>query len=516
MNISLANLIKQYYRDNKLQVLSDIDDTDSINNGIPLKHVNNMPHEHIITVFRNAVLNQSTSVSPFICNEINTGDLKYDNIVKATNKTQLLQLLYTGIILLGHQGNFNWIDTSSITDMEGLFEDSIFNGGVSRWDVSNVENMNKMFHNAYLFNQNISNWDVSNVRTANYMFCNAKTFNQNISNWNVFNMQSMQGMFNGAISFNQDISTWCIQSHCDCEHIIDNTMLTYDKQPVKIFESAVKLLADLADDNLDQLDTIQTKNVNNKIDGYAQSIKSQLINAIRTGKISESLKEIINNPINFHTYKGIIKVNDTKHLKELINVGRKLFGNDGNFNWIDTSEITNMTKLFYQQYSEFNGHIELWDVSNVTNMSGMFSYAKQFNQPIGDWDVSNVTNMLEMFYCAEEFNQPIGGWDVSNVTNMDGMFAYAYEFNQPIGDWNVSAVTTMEHMFYDACNFNQPIGNWDVSNVTSMYNMFQNARMFNQDISWWNVKNVKYTGFTIFLNCPIKREYRPKFIEYLN
>jgi hypothetical protein len=111
-----------------------------------------MSNDHIITVFKRAVLNQSTSVSDFICHEINTNALKYDNIVKATNKTHLLQLLYIGIILLGHQGNFNWIDTSSITDMEGLFEDSTFNGDISRWDVSNVENMNKMFHNAYLFN----------------------------------------------------------------------------------------------------------------------------------------------------------------------------------------------------------------------------------------------------------------------------------------------------------------------------------------------------------------------------
>jgi hypothetical protein len=27
----------------------------------------------------------------------------------------------------------------------------------------------------------------------------------------------------------------------------------------------------------------------------------------------------------------------------------------------------------------FNGHIELWDVSNVTNMHGMFYNAKKFN-----------------------------------------------------------------------------------------------------------------------------------------
>jgi hypothetical protein len=37
-----------------------------------------------------------------------------------------------------------------------------------------------------------------------------------------------------------------------------------------------------------------------------------------------------------------------------------------------------MSNLFYKN-REFNGHIELWDVSNVTDMSHMFYYAHNFN-----------------------------------------------------------------------------------------------------------------------------------------
>ncbi len=47
--------------------------------------------------------------------------------------------------------------------------------------------------------------------------------------------------------------------------------------------------------------------------------------------------------------------------------------------------------------ASFNGDISDWDVSDVTDMSGMFSDADSFNGDISDWDVSNVTDMSHMF-----------------------------------------------------------------------------------------------------------------------
>ena len=81
-------------------------------------------------------------------------------------------------------------------------------------------------------------------------------------------------------------------------------------------------------------------------------------------------------------------------LKELVDKLIKERGNDANLNDIDTSKITNMSKLFY--VSSFNGDISNWDVSNVENMDFMFNYSK-FNGDISKWDVSNVKDMEEMF-----------------------------------------------------------------------------------------------------------------------
>ena len=143
-----------------------------------------------------------------------------------------------------------------------------------------------------------------------------------------------------------------------------------------------------------------------------------------------------------------------------------------------------MSYLIYQQY--FVGY------DNTGSSSEWLAWRDKrnnFNADISGWDVSNVTNMTHMFsmdlaWAGNEaagagvqsiFNQDISGWDVSNVTVMQGMFDNAQTFNQPIGGWDVSNVTNMNLMFYRADGFNQDLSGWDVSNGPSMSFMFLRA-----------------------------------------
>ena len=68
--------------------------------------------------------------------------------------------------------------------------------------------------------------------------------------------------------------------------------------------------------------------------------------------------------------KPIYKIPDKRTLKVLIRSCMEMYGNDCCLNWIDVSEITDMSDMF--AYSKFNVDISGWDVSSVTNMSGMF------------------------------------------------------------------------------------------------------------------------------------------------
>ena len=199
---------------------------------------------------------------------------------------------------------------------------------------------------------------------------------------------------------------------------------------------------------------------------------------------------------------------------------RAMVENEQDVTRVVTTKVTDMSGLLYINFntdSPFNQTIGSWDVSNVTDMSGMFSGASSFNQEIVNWDVSNVTDMVGMFDEASSFNQVIGNWDVSNVTNMEFMFYEADSFNRPIGNWDVSSVTSMEEMFSRNTNntaaFNQPLDDWDVSNVTDMRWMFYRAADYNQDLSSWSVNGVNFcanfsegaTSWTLpqpnFTNC---------------
>ena len=148
---------------------------------------------------------------------------------------------------------------------------------------------------------------------------------------------------------------------------------------------------------------------------------------------------------------------------------------------IVTSFLSNMSINHWGYYDtpggitnnpNFNKNIDSWDVSNVTNMDGMFYGAASFNQDISNWDVSNVIGMRDMFDGASSFNQDISNWDVSNVTDMTSMFDSATSFNQDISSWDVKKVRKMTSMFYGAASFNQDISNWNIEIDSVWYGNF--------------------------------------------
>ena len=122
-------------------------------------------------------------INKYICDHFENGkfsiverlhinkDIKNYNYHPKTNG-ELIKIVDQLIKERGNDANLNDIDTSEITDMDGIFEGSNFNGDISNWDVSNVKYMKNMFSHSSFTGENgdISNWDVSNVINMDGIF----------------------------------------------------------------------------------------------------------------------------------------------------------------------------------------------------------------------------------------------------------------------------------------------------------------------------------------------------------
>ena len=153
--------------------------------------------------------------------------------VQPKTKEQLKQLI--NYAFKHKQYDLNFIDTSKITDMSGLFTCIAHDFDVSGWDVSNAKSIGYIFYKCKNFkgkgienwnvskvidmscaftgcknfNRDLSNWDVSNVTDMIYMFAECEKFEgKGLENWNISNVIKTSNMFHGCHNFNCDLSNW--------------------------------------------------------------------------------------------------------------------------------------------------------------------------------------------------------------------------------------------------------------------------------------------------------------------
>ncbi len=419
-------------------------------------------------------------------------------------------------------------DLSNVTDMSSMFTyASVFDQDIGNWNVSNVTNMSFMFFGASVFNQNIGSWNVGNVTNMSYMFLNTAAFNQNLGGWNVSNVTNMAGMFFNASAFNQDLSNWDVANVTNMSLMFEGIALSTSNYDALL----------IAWNNLTLQNSVIFSGGNSKYcigqaarenmittygwtitDGGPECATDYFITTWKTDNFGTSNATSITIPTIGGGYNydvswnndGIWETGITDNIThDYGTMGtytvairgdfpRIHFNNSGDSQKIisidqwGTNAWSSMEKAFYGCSNLEGNATDTPDLSNVTDMSSMFTYASVFDQDIGNWNVSNVTNMSFMFFGASVFNQNIGSWNVGNVTNMSYMFLNTAAFNQNLGGWNVSNVTNMAGMFFNASAFNQDLSNWDVANVTNMSLMFEGIALSTSNydallIAWNNL-----------------------------
>ncbi len=147
---------------------------------------------------------------------------------------------------------------------------------------------------------------------------------------------------------------------------------------------------------------------------------------------------------------------------------------------LNTSNVTNMNRVFESCYTLKKLDLSGWDTSLVKYTDFMFSGCSSLEElNLANWKTSNISNMYKMFQnCTSLKKLNLSGWNTGSVTNMSCLFYNCYalkEINWP--NWDTSSVTSMSYLFYNCYALKElDLSNWDTSSVTSATSMFYGMR----------------------------------------
>ena len=165
----------------------------------------------------------------------------------------------------------------------------------------------------------------------------------------------------------------------------------------------------------------------------------------------------------------------------------------------DTSKVTNMRRMFDCCYSLENLNISGFETSKVTDMSSMFYNCMSLrNIDLNELDTSKVTDMSYMFGSSDDYggildNFDFSNFDTSSVINMKGMFAGANTTTNELdlSSFDTHNVTDMSYMFNGCVLKGLDLSNWDTSSVTDLSCMFYYCRVDNHlDLSSFDTSSV--------------------------
>lgn len=377
--------------------------------------------------------------------------------------------------------NLTILDTSLTKNMSYMFSDLVMlkSLDVSRFDTSNVVNMESMF-NCTGFNSDLieiiglENFDTSNVTNMSLMFAGFAYASKNdysftLSNWDVSKVDSFQSMFLSSFSDSGNIyinlDGWKMKSNANV-----NDMFCQTGNDSNLFEISLK---------------------NWKLPSDISYLFNETAYNAPTWKANVSGWDTTNTTdMSYAFYQAGTGSQD------VIITGLDDF---------DTQNVTDMQSMFYGfafNYGYYGTHsflldLSSWDVSKVKNKNSMFYYVCantgwECSINLANWKTDAVIDMSKMFYYTGHgthvFIIDATGWNTANVENMSEMFSYAGYYATGMGtqefkllgleNWNTGKVSNMNKMFYEMggngnTSFKLDLSGWDVSSVTDRQNFSQ-------------------------------------------
>ena len=293
-------------------------------------------------------------------------------------------------------------DTSKVTNMSGMFEDSpkVEHLDVSGFDTSNVTDMSRMFAGCQsVTSLDVTSFDTSNVTDMSGMFSGCQSVTSlDVTSFDTSNVTNMSGMFAGCANMtNLNMSSFDTANVTDmsnmfgsCEAIESIDLSNFDTSNVTNMSELFGLCYHLTEVNLEKFDTSKVTDMSNMFDGCWRVTKWNLSSF------------------------------DTSNVTNMSGMfgGTAVTGAEfGNF---DTSKVTDMSFMFYDnRSSEFN--LCKLDTSNVTNMRYLFASSDRLKKvDLSNLDTSKVDDCRKMFANCSNLSGRIN--ISSNVTSYEDMF----------------------------------------------------------------------------------------------
>ncbi|EOA3385488.1 immunoglobulin-like domain-containing protein [Enterococcus hirae] len=380
------------------------------------------------------------------------------------------------------------LDTSNVTDMSYMFfgMSSVTSLDVSSFDTSNVTTMSYMFYGmSSVTGLDVSSFDTSNVTTMSYMFYGMSSVTGlDVSNFDTSNVTTMGYMFKGMGSVTSlDLSNF------DTSNVTDMTDMFFGTSLKKlILGDTFKFVAGKG------ALTSAWKREDGKGKAYtaADFMKNYGTGDLTAGTyVSVEIGTWGTSPYNFDETTGTLTIEagelsgfvespwsenkkvDATAIKKIVLFGKVVAPENSFLLFSGNTSADKPTNV-----TEIEGLSQL-DTSNVTDMSKMFKGMSSITSlDVSGFDTSKVTNMQHMFSGMSSVTSlDVSGFDTSNVTDMANMFrGMSSVTSLDVSGFDTSNVTTMENMFYNISSVTSlDLSVFDTSNVTTMQDMFKDT-----------------------------------------
>ncbi len=401
--------------------------------------------------------------------------------------------------------------TQNVTDMSSMFSScyDLQSIDISGWDFVKVEDLDYFVRGSGLVEFNMPDWQLPNCTSMSDIFYECENLESvNIANLYVPNVTNMKEMFRSCYNITNinltGVNTDRLENihgmFYDCSSLETVDLTDLDVTNVidmgSMFAESGVVTVDFSKKNLSHIaslgyvfygcNKLESVNFSNNDFSNVTNVDSMFFGCYALEDVSFAGTKFSSLESSAYMFasSSVSEIDftdaDTSALKTtsymFANYDGKYVSNAINFINFDTSNVTDMSFMFYNAQDLTTINLSDLNTSNVKYMNSMFYKCNDLTAATLNGLVTSATVNLEGMFkgCTKLVTVYTEGWNTQNVTNMSLMFNGCYSLTTvDLSQFNTSKVESMVAMFYNCQRLKTiDVSNFSVSNVSNMSRMF--------------------------------------------